>query len=49
MEGDEEHKKFLNYKYPAMSKTQGSFTLHVSSFAAAARLVGWSVWFALVH
>lgn len=29
-EGDEEQKKFLNYKYPAMSKTQGSFTLHVS-------------------
>ena len=29
-EGDEEQKKFLNYKYPNMSKTQGSFTLHVS-------------------
>jgi hypothetical protein len=29
VEGDEDHKKFLNYKYPAMSKTQGSFTLHV--------------------
>jgi len=32
-EGDEEQKKFLNYKYPAMSKTQGSFTLHVSGGA----------------
>ncbi|KAL4429831.1 hypothetical protein ABPG77_010948 [Micractinium sp. CCAP 211/92] len=30
-EGDEEQKKFLNYKYPAMSKTQGSFTLHVEA------------------
>lgn len=30
-EGDEEHKKFLNYKYPALTKTQGSFTLHVSA------------------
>lgn len=29
-EGDEEQKKFLNYKYPAMRKTQGNFTLHVS-------------------
>ncbi len=28
-EGDEEQKKFLNYKYPDMSKTQGNFTLHV--------------------
>lgn len=34
-EGDEEQKKFLNYKYPAMSKTQGSFTLHVSRPRAA--------------
>ncbi|KAI3429835.1 hypothetical protein D9Q98_010148 [Chlorella vulgaris] len=31
VEGDEDHKKFLNYKYPAMSKTQGSFTLHVEA------------------
>lgn len=31
IEGDEEEKRFLHYKYPAMSKTQGSFTLHVEA------------------
>jgi ATP-binding cassette, sub-family E, member 1 len=31
LEGDEEEKRFLHYKYPAMSKTQGSFTLHVEA------------------
>ena len=29
-EGDEDEKKFLLYKYPAMTKTQGNFKLHVS-------------------
>lgn len=29
LEGDEETKRFLHYKYPAMTKTQGSFTLTV--------------------
>jgi len=31
MEGDEETKRFLHYKYPSMKKTQGSFTLHVEA------------------
>lgn len=35
VEGDEEQKKFLSYKYPAMTKTQGAFTLHVSSLPHA--------------
>eukprot|EP00887_Chlorella_sp_A99_P003911 scaffold11.g3911.t1 len=30
-EGDEETKKFLSYKYPNMTKTQGSFKLHVEA------------------
>lgn len=43
-EGDEEQKKFLNYKYPAMSKTQGSFTLHVSWLESVPRVwVGWGL------
>eukprot|EP00890_Picochlorum_soloecismus_P006700 jgi/Picsp_1/855/NSC_04343-R1_rnase l inhibitor-like protein len=29
LEGDEEEKRFLNYKYPSMKKTQGSFTLSI--------------------
>lgn len=29
MEGDQ--KKFSNYSYPAMTKTQGSFSLHVEA------------------
>jgi hypothetical protein len=36
-EGDEEQKKFLNYKYPAMTKTQGNFTLHVRRTRCACR------------
>jgi ATP-binding cassette subfamily E protein 1 len=31
VEGDEEAKRFLHYKYPAMKKTQGTFTLHVEA------------------
>lgn len=31
MEGDEESKRFLHYKYPAMSKTLGAFTLNVEA------------------
>lgn len=31
VEGDEETKRFLHYKYPAMTKTQGNFTLHVEA------------------
>lgn len=31
VEGDEETKKFLHYKYPAMTKTQGNFKLHVEA------------------
>ncbi|KAG7667062.1 hypothetical protein Ndes2526B_g04449 [Nannochloris sp. 'desiccata'] len=31
VEGDEESKRFLHYKYPAMKKTQGTFTLHVEA------------------
>lgn len=31
LEGDEEAKRFLNYKYPAMTKTQGSFQLHIEA------------------
>lgn len=31
IEGDEEEKRFLHYKYPAMSKTQGNFKLHVEA------------------
>ena len=31
VEGDEETKRFLHYKYPAMRKTQGSFTLNVEA------------------
>jgi ATP-binding cassette subfamily E protein 1 len=30
-EGDEEQKRFLHYKYPAMTRTQGSFKLHVEA------------------
>lgn len=40
MEGDEEQKRFLNYKYPKMRKTQGAFTLHVSTFCCSARVAG---------
>jgi len=29
LEGDEEEKRFLNYKYPSMRKTQGNFTLSI--------------------
>lgn len=29
VEGDEEEKRFLHYKYPAMTKTQGNFRLRV--------------------
>jgi ATP-binding cassette, sub-family E, member 1 len=29
VEGDEAQKKFLHYKYPAMTRTQGNFKLHV--------------------
>lgn len=31
LEADEEEKRFLNYKYPAMRKTQGNFTLNIES------------------
>ena len=31
LEGDEEAKRFLNYKYPAMTKTQGSFQLTIEA------------------
>ena len=31
VEGDEEAKRFLHYKYPSMKKTQGTFTLHVEA------------------
>jgi hypothetical protein len=49
VEGDEDEKKFLHYKYPAMTKTQGSFKLHVSCLkhmwccqcGAGAYMCGW--------
>jgi len=31
VEGDEDEKRFLHYKYPAMTKTQGNFKLHVEA------------------
>ena len=31
LEADEEEKRFLNYKYPAMRKTQGNFTLNIEA------------------
>ncbi|KAI8110469.1 hypothetical protein M9435_002143 [Picochlorum sp. BPE23] len=31
IEADEDEKRFLNYKYPAMKKTQGNFTLSIEA------------------